>query len=300
MTKTIPSADAVRSPFTYDAMRRRYPSRSRAARGAALPLVLWLITLLIAIAGSFALSARTEMLQGKVLVDGSQAREIARAGIEYAVQRMASPVPQDRWVGDGRSYRWSFADAAVDIRIVDESGKVDINQADVKLLAALLHEVGVDSSVATNLAGAMVDWRDADALLQIAGGAEDAAYQEQGLPYGAKDAPFQSLGELHQVLGMTPDVVARLMPYVTLASGLSQPSAQFAPAPVLAAMGLDAMPVDRESFLPSAVVGSGTYTIQSHATLANGREAVLRATVRNGGAHGGPAYTVIRWETGAR
>lgn len=279
---------------------RSRPSRHRAMRGAALPLVLWLITLLVAMVGSFALSARTEMLQGRILADGSQAKEIARAGLEYAMQRVASPIPQSRWVGDGRPYRWSFADAAVEIRIVDESGKVDINQANVTLLAALLREVGVDSPVALELAGAMVDWRDSDALLQVSGGAEDPAYRAMGLPYGAKDASFQSLGELHQVAGMTPDVVARLMPYVTLASGLSQPDAQFAPAPVLAAMGLDAMPAGRKAAPAGAGGGSGTYSIESSVTMANGREAVLRATVRNGGSPDGSAYIVIGWGTGAR
>ena len=32
-------------------------------------------------------------------------------------------------------------------------------------------------------------------------GAEDADYEAEGLPYGAKDGPFQSVEELRQVLG---------------------------------------------------------------------------------------------------
>src|SRR5690606_7982998 len=57
------------------------------ARGAALLLVLWLVTLLAALVGTFALAARTEHLQGQVLARGLEAREAARAGIEYGIVR---------------------------------------------------------------------------------------------------------------------------------------------------------------------------------------------------------------------
>ena len=53
-------------------------------RGAALLLVMWLIALLAALVGAFALIARTEYLQGRVLVRGLVAENAARAGIEYA------------------------------------------------------------------------------------------------------------------------------------------------------------------------------------------------------------------------
>ncbi len=279
--------------------RQRVAGGSARLSGAALPLVLWLITLLVAIVGSFALTARTELLQGRMLADGSQAREVARAGIEYAMLRLTGTDPQSRWVPDGRAYDWAFSDAKVELRIVDESGKVDINQADVKLLAALLGAVGEDSLRAQKTASAIVDWRDPDGLFQTTGGAEDPDYAGAGLPYGAKDAPFQSLGELYQVMGMTPELVARLMPHLTLSSGLPQPDAEFATAPVLTAMGLDATRVRRELPPSGPVNGSGTYGIDSRATLANGREAVLHVTVRSGGAGAGSAYTVIRWETGS-
>jgi len=267
-----------------------------AQHGAALPLVLWLIAMLVATIGAFALASRVEMLQGRVQADGAQAGEIARAGIEYAMARLADP--QRLWAADGRPYTWSFADASVELRIVDESGKVDINQADPALLAALLRAVGAEPSAAQQLAGAIVDWRDPDPLVQPGGGAEDPAYAAAGRPYGAKDAPFESVAELHQVLGMTPELFAGLEPHLTLFSGLSRPNAQFASAPVLAAMGLDAERIGQERRAAPAIAGTGTYSIESRATLASGRQAVLRATMRRGGAAPGAAYAVMRWERG--
>lgn len=100
------------------------------ARGAALVLVLWLIALLTAMIGAFALTARVEALQGSMLRNGAQAQEYARAGLEYALFRLQDADTQARWRPDGRRYRWQMDDASVEIRITDESGKVDLNMAE--------------------------------------------------------------------------------------------------------------------------------------------------------------------------
>ncbi|RBK02507.1 general secretion pathway protein GspK, partial [Xanthomonas oryzae pv. oryzae] len=210
------------------------------ARGAALVLVLWLIALLTAMIGAFALTARVEALQGSMLRNGAQAQEYARAGLEYALFRLQDADTQARWRPDGRRYRWQMDDASVEIRITDESGKVDLNMAEPGLLAGLVRAVGGDQSSATRIAGAIVDWRDTDSLSQPGGGAEDRDYADAGLPYGAKDSPFETLGELRLVLGIDGELYRKLLPNVTLYSGRSRPEARFAPAPVLTAMGLDA------------------------------------------------------------
>jgi len=278
----------------------------RQVRGAALVLVLWLIALLTALIGAFALTARTEGLQGKVLGDGAAAQERARAGLEYALTRLAGTPTQPGWRADGRRYRWQYEDATIDLRITDESGKVDLNLADAPLLAALVRAVGGDPQRADRIAAAIVDWRDPDNLSQPNGGAEDPDYAAAGLPYGAKDAPFESLAELQLVLGMDADLYAKLLPNLTLYSGISRPAPDFAPAPVLTALGLDAQQVlaQRERNDPAQAAamggGGGTYSIESRAQLAAGRVAVLRAVVRPGSsALPGSAYTVLRWEEGS-
>lgn len=277
------------------------------ARGAALLLVLWLTALLAALIGAFALTARMESLQGQIARDQSVARERARAGVEYALVRVADTQPKTRWVPDGRGYAWRFAGSQVRVRMTDESGKVDLNQADAGLLTRLMLARGVAEELAPKLAAATLDWRDADSLTQPQGGAEDPDYASAGLEYGAKDAPFESVAELQQVLGMTPAIFERLAPYLTLYSGRTLPDANFAEGPVLTAMGLDAERILAQRALPlddarAQLVGggSGTYSIDSHATLRDGREATLRVVIRAGGGPvPGSAYTVLRWEEGA-
>ncbi|MDG2516924.1 general secretion pathway protein GspK [Lysobacter soli] len=291
----------------------RHASTSR-SRGAALILVLWLIVLLTALIGGFALAARVESLQGRVLVRGLVASNAARAGLEYSLTRVSLPDARLQWKPDGTAHRWRFGDAQVEVKIVDENGKLDINQAPHPLLAALIQRKGVEPSEAGRIAGAIVDWRDADLLTQPGGGAEDGDYEAAGRPYGAKDAEFESVAELLQVLGMTPALYAKLEPDLTVYSGRAQPDPAYASAELLDAMGLNgadlvaqrsrpagALPVD--GALPGASMvgaGSGTYSIDSRARLPDGRQSLLRAVVRTGGGGlPGMAYVPLRWEEGA-
>ena len=154
-------------------------------RGAALLLVMWLIALLTALVGAFALAARVEHLQGVVLSRGLGAGEAARAGIEYAITRVGNGNPKQRWLADGRDYDWRFGTARVQLSIVDETGKVDLNSGDASLIAALLHALGQSQADADQLAGAIVDWRDPDSLSQPSGGAEDDDYAAAERQYGA-------------------------------------------------------------------------------------------------------------------
>jgi general secretion pathway protein K len=286
----------------------------RHSRGAALLLVLWLIALLAALVGAFALIAGTEHLQGRVLVRGLVAENAARAGLEYAMVRVADANPRSQWLPDGRAHPWRFGDAQVEVKLVDENGKIDINQADMLLLGQFLKGFRLDESKASQLAAAIMDWRDPDDLTQPAGGAEDDDYASAGLPYGAKDAEFESVAELEQVLGFTPELYAQVAPYLTVFSGRARPDPAFAPAPVLNAMGMDGQQVValRERWNPatgqpaptlpdgSSLVGgsSGTYSIESRARLPDRRETVLRAVVRAGGTVPGTAYTPLVWQVG--
>jgi general secretion pathway protein K len=289
----------------------------REARGAALLLVLWLIALLTALVGAFALTARIEGMQGRVLHRGVIANEVARAGLEYALVRVADPDPRRAWQPDGRDYKWEFDGVPVEVSLVDENGKIDLNQADLVLLAALFqHAGGLDQEQARRLAAAVLDWRDPDILTQPEGGAEDGEYAAAERHYGAKDAPFESVAELEQVLGMTPALYAKVAPDLTVFSGRTRPDPAFASSGVLQAMGIDAENVigrrrawDPSSGAPAPILeggeplvsaGSGTYSIDSRARLRDGREAILRVVVRAGGSGlPGSAYTPLRWEEGA-
>ena len=63
----------------------RHVAPARRDRGAALLLVLWLLVLLTGLISVFALTARTEGLQGRYLGRSTQARYAAESGLEVDI-----------------------------------------------------------------------------------------------------------------------------------------------------------------------------------------------------------------------
>lgn len=291
--------------------------QKKSQQGIALLLVLWMLVILIGIIGVFALIASTERQQGKLLARTVQARYAAEGAVDVATMRLSNPDPLLQWVPDNRVYKYTVDKTRIEIHTVDETGKVDINVAGADVIYPLLLAVGVDSLQAQNITSAIMDWRDPDDLLTLPGGAEDPQYESAERPYGAKDAAFQTIAELQQVLGVTPEMFAKLQPFITIYSGLARPNPSFASSEVLAALGLQAPQIaqllaQREAWQPGmpvftlpdgnplATSGTGTYSISSLAIEPDGSRAEITAILRVG-ANGnfGQLYTPLAWRVGA-
>lgn len=288
----------------------------RNGTGAALLLVIWLLLLLSGLVAVFAFSSRIEALQGSAARSRLAGQLAAEAGIEVAARRLSEADPARRWFPDGRPYVFAFAGHQVEVRVLDEGAKLDLNAADATLLASLLRELGQPEDRAVQLSGAIQDWRDVDGLLALAGGAEDGEYAAAGLDYGAKDAPFVSVSELQQVLGMDEQTYRQLVPHVTIYTGMPRPQLDFALSPVLQALGL--APADAARWVaergawmpglplppgpggePLAVAGSGTYSVASRAVREDGLAVEVTAVVRIGAPAGfGQLYAPLAWRVG--
>ena len=136
-------------------------------QGIALVLVLWVALLMSVIAGSFALSARTESLQSRILFNETQARFLAEAGLNRAVFELRNPDPETRWIADGRTHEFEMGDAQIEIKITDESGKIDLNQASEELLVGLFASLGIDYDESIGIVDKIMDWKDADEEIRL-------------------------------------------------------------------------------------------------------------------------------------
>ena len=286
-------------------------------RGVALVLVLWFSVLLAIIIGSFAVVARTETMQSAQLYQGLKARLAAEAGLHRAIYELRNPAIELRWFADGRPYRIDFDEMEVTVKVQDESGKIDINLVSDEQLAALLASVGVPEEEVDLLVDAVMDWKDPDDLVRI-NGAEDDDYRAAGYPYGAKDAPFDTVGELQQVMGMNWELFQKLEPAITIHAGRPQPELAFAPVEVLRTIegitdeGAQQFISDREQInefgVPLAELPDGstpvtrsggyTFTITSEVELDSGVKSAIEATVRMGGLPNEPPFRVLRWKEG--
>lgn len=265
-------------------------------------LVLWILALLSVIAGSLVFSSRTEVLMAGNLTSLAQAEAVADAGVHKAIYELSRPPTElTRWKGDGLTHQWSFEGAQVNVTILDEGAKVDLNVAPPELLKGLFMVVGVAEPEAEALADAVTDWRDADDLRSLHG-AESPEYAAAGRNYGPPNAFFESIEELGQVLGMNDALFRKLERLVTVHSRRAGINPAVAPREVLLALpGATAEQVDlyleqRQTLLeqglpappfPGAegMTGGGdtsVFTIQVDAILRDNarflRESVVRLT----------------------
>lgn len=274
-------------------------------RGVALLLVLWACTLLAILLGGYAALARTEGLQARYQFAQTQAHYAAEAGLMRAVYGLQSPLPAQRWVGDGRPYTFHYDGATVSVRAIDEGGKVDLNAASPEVLRGLFQAAGLKAAEAQALAGHVVDWRS-PIVLEGDAAIQRAAYQAAGRDYGPRGGPFASIEELQMVLGMTPALYRQVAPAVTIWAGTASPDPNTAPPLALAAIpGMTPAQLEqiraarqRNAADSQLVLNNGTtHSIRSEASLADGTRAILRATIRLQAGQAQP-YLVLRWQEG--
>lgn len=283
-------------------------------RGIALVLVLWVALLMSVIAGSFALSARTESLQSRILFNEAQARFFAEAGLNRAVFELRNPDPETRWIADGRTHEMELEGAIIEIQVTDESGKIDLNQASEELLVGLFASVGIEFDEALGLVDKIQDWKDADEEPRL-DGAEDGDYFSAGYSHGAKDAPFDTVPELIQVMDIDYELYRKIEPALTVYSGRKNINLAFAPKEVLMSIdGITAevaddyiaqrheifdvnteLPLLAEGYTGQLRGGGTTFSVISKATLPNKQYATIDATIRMGGNLQGRPFRVVRW-----
>jgi general secretion pathway protein K len=181
--------------------------------------VLWLTVLLTVIASSFAYSMRGEALAARNTMSFAQARAVADGAVERMAFELSRPRNlQDAWKADGQPHVWNEGDVAVTAAAFDESARIDLNTASDPLLKGMLQNVGgLDADTAQQVLEAILDWRDADELRRP-NGAEAADYRAAGSKQVPANAPFESVGELRRVLGVTAPLMARLADSVTVYS----------------------------------------------------------------------------------
>lgn len=205
--------------------------REARQRGFALLIVLWTMALLALLGTQIVAAGRSDAQRARNL----RAAAVVEAATDGAVQQAIFHLLEQRWVADGAMHIVRLGPVAVAIRIEDEGGKVNPNIASETLLRALLAQVGVVPARAASLAAAIVDWRT-DTAQPLPFGAKAPQDAAAGLDYAPPGADFRSVDELAAVLGMTPALLARLQPHMTVFSD-ADPDASTRDPVVAAALG---------------------------------------------------------------
>lgn len=207
-------------------------------RGLALVIVIWILTLLTLMAGSFAMSMRRESGVSYAISSSAKAQAISESGLSLAQFNLIQEDPELRWRADGSIYEVMGPECRLRIRVFSEAGKVDINTSSEQQLEAVLGSAVRDDWQRLELLNALLDWRDADDDTRTHG-AEKRQYKRAGLNYGPSNAAFQSLEELQQVLGMNEAIFTAIQRFITVYSGQSEIDQQQAAPELLSILAAD-------------------------------------------------------------
>jgi general secretion pathway protein K len=200
--------------------------------------VLWLLALLTLVTMVLLTAVRVDVRAAGQLVQHAEAEVLADGLMRLVALRLGDrdhrPLDAAGLTRDGTAMLCGHGDAAVAIAVNDVAGLVDLNAASPGLLEWLLRGLDVAPDRATTLAAAIVDFRDEDDVPGV-NGAESAAYRAAGLTHGPKNAPFETVMELDQVLGMDFALFSRLRAVTTVYSRLPGIDGAVAPREILSA-----------------------------------------------------------------
>lgn len=287
-------------------------SRQEARRGFVIVVVLWLLAALAALVTIFSVylsnSARALAFNDTRL----KSEALVMAGVELTVYRLMSADKDTRPPLDAFHVR--LGGVRLEISYVPETTRVDINAAPKEFIAGLLSVLGASEEDAKATADRIVAWRHRTTTAKA--GDEDALYRAAGKPYSPRQSPFPHVNELALVLGMTPALLERALPFVTVFNGTPGIDALTAPPEVIAALpGMT--PLILKDFLetratlpddPAAIAkalgpaaskattakNSKAYRILVRLHFPDDREAVSEVVIRMDG--GSDPYQVLSWQ----
>jgi general secretion pathway protein K len=192
-------------------------------QGFALVLVIWGLGLIGLIALTVITAERFRIQAAANVIENAKAEALAEAGINLIRLELASAAtagsPQQLRFSPGGVPVWCVmpGGALAALAVEDEGGKIDLNTASTKAVSAMLRGFGAEFDEADRLASAIAEFArpPANAVLNDA---IRASYAQAGRAYGPKTAPFETVFELDQVIGMRTDLLRAVLPYVTVHS----------------------------------------------------------------------------------
>jgi general secretion pathway protein K len=186
-------------------------------------MVLWVITILTVVVLEFSFAMRTEVNITKNFKEELELYAIATGGVQRAVAELMlrhdprvqqlkktmkteEVTPEKKeWVPDGRPYAIEFNQGECEVRIMSESGKMNINAVTETTLRKVIGNLGLEGEKRDVVVDSILDWRDPDDLYRI-NGAENDYYQSLKEPYRCKNGNLDSIEELLLVRGITPQL----------------------------------------------------------------------------------------------
>jgi len=209
-------------------------------RGFIIIAVLWILVALSALAAIFSVYLTNSARALGVADIGVERDAVMSASLELTAYQLLSADEKSRPAQGSFRFKLDNADALV--TYTSEAARLDLNNASKEMLDGLFEVLGVEPKAAGELADRIVGWRTQP---KSSGAAnvppnpakdEGSLYLAAGLNYGPRGAPFAHVNELSLVLGATPAIVERVLPFVTVFGKSADVDVLLAPPEVVAAL----------------------------------------------------------------
>ncbi len=232
----------------------------RSEKGIALIMVLWVLVLLGIVALNYLSSSKWNIASTRNLKDETVSYYMALSGYNEAVNYLLNDKDQTFDFSDEDGNFWTSEDAVpvtgrkavgagwVDIKIIDEDSKININTATPDMLRSLFAYAGVPDDDILIMIDSIADWKDPDSDEHL-NGAEDEYYEGLDEPYKAKNMNFDIPEELALVRGVKPEYLyggektKALLPLITT-FGSGNININTVSREMMQAMGLDDGTID--------------------------------------------------------
>ncbi len=208
------------------------PITQSSERGFAIVAVLWILVALSALAVIFSVYLSNSARALGATDIGVPTEALASASLELTAYQLLRVDDKER-PAQG-SFRFRMDNAEVFVTFTSEAARVDLNKAPKEMLSNLFEVLGAERKAAGDIADRIVGWRT-EAKPRAAND-EEALYLSSGLQYAPRQAPFAHVGELSLVLGLSPAMVERALPFLTVYSKSAEVDVLLAPAEVVAAV----------------------------------------------------------------
>lgn len=213
-------------------IRRRSGARKAQDRGAALIFVVWAVGLMAVIGALIARDAHLDARESNLLRESINSQLLLESGQRMALARLSDP---DVPAPSAFPMYCEVDGAHLIITARPINAFIDINASQEETLAALFVALGARAPEAASYAARIADYRDGDTTVRP-GGAEYPDYVNAGLTHGPANRPFTRTGELSEVLGLPPALLAAALPHLTAHSHTVQVDPFYASPEVLAAI----------------------------------------------------------------
>jgi len=238
--------------------QRNVERRGTGERGFALLLVLLMLALVAVVGAEFSYSMRLEASAVRAYKNGIIGSHLAETAIQQAIREIVADAPHVVEAKDGLLTFYTadrhalprlprakaeLAGGQYSYRITDEEARLNINTSPPDRVDRLLVTLGLEKEVRDTIVDSIQDWRDPDENHRANGAESEDYYLKLPIPYRSHNANLESITELQQIKGITPEIYKGTKDRLALSSLVTVRSAgtvnmNTAGSAVLTALGL--------------------------------------------------------------